>query len=264
VALAVIAVSTTYPIVFVIFSTFKDEFDFARDSLGPPPAIKWQKLVELWTTRGIQEATFHTLIVVALSLVIILIIASLAGFALAHLRVPGRPVFLAAAVILMVQPPALLMMPTFLAVYRYNLIDNFLGLALVYGGIVLPFATIMMYSYFRGLPKEIMEAAVTDGASAIRLYLSIGLPLAAPAFATLGTLVFIWLWNEFLFALLVLRSPDVITLVVALSTLRGDRFVGNFQEIAAGMLITMIPPLLIFAFLQRGLVRSIGAGAVRG
>ena len=113
-----------------------------------------------------------------------------------------------------------------------------------------------------GSPRELFEAATVDGASAWRRYRSLALPLSGPALMTLGSLVFVWLWNEFLFAAVILSSASTMTLVVDLSIVVGERFVADFQQVAAGMLITMIPPIFIF-WLQRGISQGITAGAVR-
>lgn len=261
--LVLLAAITTYPIVFVLFATFKNAFQYARNPLGPPPRLEWGALHEVWSGGGIQAGFVHSAAVVLSALVIGLLLASLAGFALAHLQVPLRRTLYVCLVVLMIQPPALALMPTFLVLYHLGLINNLAGLSLVYIGMVVPFGTVFMHAYFTRLPKEMFEAATVDGASAWRRFRSVALPLAGPALTTLGSLVFVWLWNEFLFAVVILQSQSTMTLVVALSIVVGERFVADFQQVAAGMLITMIPPIAVFFWLQRGLARGITAGAVK-
>ena len=263
VGLLLLAAITTYPIVFVIFAAFKNAFQYARNPLGPPPHLNWGALREVWSGGGIQSGMVHSAIVVFSALAVGLLLASLAGFALAHLHVPLRRTMLVCLAFLMIQPPALSLMPTFLVLYHLHLIDNLVGLALVYVGMVLPFGTVFMHSYFTRLPRELFEAATVDGASAWRRYRSLALPLSTPALMTLGTLVFVWLWNEFLFSVVILSSASTMTLVVDLSIVVGERFVADFQQVAAGMVITMIPPILVFFWLQRGIAQGISAGAVK-
>jgi ABC-type glycerol-3-phosphate transport system permease component len=162
----------------------------------------------------------------------------------------------------MIQPTALLMIPVVMTLSAVGLTNSFLGIVLLYAGLGIPFGTYMMYSYMQSTPREVIDAARVDGASTLRILASIIVPLSAPALGALATLEFIGFWNEFLFALLILQNQNQKTVVVALSTLQAEQFL-NVPVTAAGMLVSIIPPLVVFILLHRQLFSGLTAGAVR-
>lgn len=260
--LAGLAASTIYPILFVAFAAFKTRPAYARDPVLPPSQPTLSNLVQAWT--GAQVGTFvvNSVIVVSASVALVLVIACLAGFAFAHIRFPFRTVGLVGVLGLMLLPPSVLMVPLFRTVQQVGLLDSYLGLILVYAGLNTPFSIYMMSSYFRNVPSELFEAARVDGASTFRVFRSIALPLARPAVLTLITLNFLWLWNELLFSLLILQSESKRTLMVGLALLQGEH-TSSVPLLAAGMLISLVPVLLVFAFFQRNLAEGLTAGALK-
>ncbi|MDX6579991.1 MAG: raffinose/stachyose/melibiose transport system permease protein, partial [Gaiellales bacterium] len=126
----------------------------------------------------------------------------------------------------------------------------------------LPFNVYLMAAFFRSLPDELLEAARIDGAGTHRSFLQIMVPLARPALATLCIFNFLWAWNEFLYALLLLTSDNVKTLTVGVLQLQG-RFTTDYPALMAGLLITSLPVVGVYLLFQRHLVRAIVAGAVK-
>ncbi len=133
---------------------------------------------------------------------------------------------------------------------------------LLYTALNLPFNVYLMTAFFRSLPDELLEAARIDGAGIHRSFLLIMVPLARPALATLAIFNFLWAWNEFLYALLLLTSDNVKTLTVGVLQLQG-RFTTDYPALMAGLLITSLPVVGVYLIFQRHLVRAIVAGAVK-
>jgi ABC-type glycerol-3-phosphate transport system permease component len=142
------------------------------------------------------------------------------------------------------------------------MLNSHVGLALTYTALQLPFSVYLMTSFFNGLPREIIEAARMDGAGQWRVFRSIALPIGAPALATMATLNFLWLYNELLFALLLMQDADKRTVPVGLALLQGQNTT-PVPLLASGLLISLVPVLVVFFVAQRELARGLTVGAVK-
>lgn len=260
--LSILAASTIYPLIFVGLTAFKTEDNYAADALGLPNPVSFANISRAITDAHVVDYTINSLIVVGSAVVIIAVVASLAGFALIHLSFPGRSVLLVGIIGLMTIPAAVLMIPLYRTVVQLGLINTYPGLILTYATLNLPFSIYLVASYVAGLPREIIEAATVDGASSFQVYRSIVVPLSYPALGTLVTLNFLWLWNELLFGLLILQDPPKRTLQVGLATLQGQNTT-PIPLLAAGILLALAPVLVVFFAAQRNLARGLTAGAVK-
>lgn len=260
--LTAIAASTIYPLVFVAQTALKNQREYADSPLALPTAPKLDAIEAAWTRADIGPYALHSLLVVSSSVVLIVGLSALAGYAFAHLRFPLRRVALLGVLSLMMLPASLLMVPVFGTVLSLGMLDAYVGLVLVYVAMQTPFSIYMMASFFERLPRELIEAAHIDGASPVRTFWSIALPSAKPAILTLVTLNFLWLWNELLFSLLLLQDDSKRTLMVGLALLKGEHTT-DIPLLAAGMLLALIPPMLVFALFQRSLASGLTAGAVK-
>jgi raffinose/stachyose/melibiose transport system permease protein len=154
------------------------------------------------------------------------------------------------------------MVPIYVEIVQLGLLDTYWSVILLYTALNLPFNVYLMTAFFRALPDELIEAGIMDGASIHRVFVQVLLPLARPALATLCIFNFLWAWNEFLFALLLLSSDSVKTLTVGVLSLQG-RFTTDYPALMAGLLITSLPVIGVYLIFQRHLVRAIVAGAVK-
>jgi ABC-type glycerol-3-phosphate transport system permease component len=162
----------------------------------------------------------------------------------------------------MMLPSSTIMIPLFRTVQQLHLLDRVAGLTLVYCALQLPFSTYLMSTYFRRVPKEVVEAARVDGAGPWRTLVEVCLPLVRPGLLTLVTLNFLWLWNELLYALLINQNNSHRTLMVGLALLNGEHSTA-VPLIAAGLVFALVPPLVVFGFFQRNLAEGVTAGAVK-
>lgn len=259
---AAVAASTIYPVVFIIVSSLRTDEDYNSSPSGLPRAFTWANLSRAWGDAGLGRYAINSLIVVSLAVVLLTFTACLAGFAFAHLRLPFSRTILESVILLMIVPPSVLLIPIFQMVQNLGMLNSYLGLILVYGSLNLPFSIFLMTTYMRGIPIQLFEAARVDGASSWRSFWSIALPLSRPGIATLVTLNFLVLWNELLFSLILLQQDSRRTVMVGISVLQGQ-YLTSVPLISAGLLFSVIPPLIIFLCFQRGLVRGLTAGAVK-
>ncbi|MEV5268333.1 carbohydrate ABC transporter permease [Streptomyces werraensis] len=161
-------------------------------------------------------------------------------------------------------PFVLLIIPLFLVLKNLRLIDSLPGLVLVYVVWSLPFALWMLTGYVRAVPAELEEAAAVDGAGRLRTLVSVTAPLLAPGIAATALFAFVTAWNEFFFALVLLKTPEQQTLPVLLTRFIGAEGVADLGPLAAAAFLATLPSLLVFALIQRRITGSLLAGAVKG
>lgn len=260
--MAALALVCAYPAFFLVATALKGQTAYAADPLGLPTDPTLGNLFEAWRGANVGTYTLNSLLVVGVSCALLLVCSSLAGYAFAHLRFRFRAAGLLALVAMMMIPPSVLMIPLFRRLVEIGLLNSYLGLILVYVGLQLPFSAYLMTSYFRGVPGELLDAAEVDGASKLQAFTRIALPLARPALLTLLTLNFLWLWNELLFALILLQQGGRRTLMVGLALLPGQHG-ADVPLITAGLLLAITPPLLMFALFHRRLAEGLTAGALK-
>jgi len=256
------AVAAIYPVYYMIETSLKSRQAWLTDQFGlpiPPTLDNYAKLLE---DGRIPVWFMNSVIVTTASVVAATVVSTLAAYAIARLSFRGRTFLLRVLVALMVIPPAVLILPLFLGLQPLGLTNTYVGVVLIYTGMLVPFSVYMLSSFFRTLPIEIFEAARIDGASTLRILWSIVVPLSGPGFVTLIVVNAMWVWNELLIALVFLQDDKLRTLMAGLTTLRG-RFAINEPLVMAGMFLGALPILLLFLFGQRFFVRGLVAGAVK-
>ncbi|ACQ78394.1 binding-protein-dependent transport systems inner membrane component [Beutenbergia cavernae DSM 12333] len=260
--LVVGVVTVLYPIVFLLTSAFRSNADYLQNPYGLPGELTFRNFVVLWNSYGVGQAVMNSLTVVLIALVVELALAILAGYALAKYDVPGAKLFRAGFVSVMLIPSQVLIIPIYLLLSRLNLVGEFAGLILVYIATGLSFATFFLSLTFRGVPTELLEAARIDGAGFFRTLRSVAAPVGASGIATLAVLQFLAMWNELLFAYILLPDDDKTMLTPALAQI-GGRYLSDQPLVSAGLLITALPPLLLLTFASRYVMQGLAAGVVR-
>jgi ABC-type glycerol-3-phosphate transport system permease component len=190
-------------------------------------------------------------------------IGSLCAYALARLRFRGKALLLGVILAVSMFPQIAVVSPLFLLLRSVRLIDTYPGLILPYLTFAMPLAVWLLVGYFRQLPAELEEAAMVDGASRLRAFREVIVPLALPGLAATAILTFVYSWNEFLFALSFTLGPERQTVPVAIALFRGQYQVPWGQVLAAAIVATAPVAVLVLAF-QRRIVQGLTAGAVKG
>jgi putative chitobiose transport system permease protein len=247
------------PFLWLVSTSFKG----AEELFSFPPELVPKKFVltnysSVWNAVPFLSYAMNSLIVAAVSIVLNVTLASLAGFALARFRFRGSSLVFFFVLATMMVPKEVTIIPLYVTILKLHLADTLAGVILPFA--VEGFAVFLMRQAFMAIPKEIEEAAVLDGASPLRLWWSVMVPLTKPAMATLTIFTFIAAWGDFLWPLVVLKSPEHFTLQVGLSSMIGT-FIDNYRYIAAGAVLALVPVIVVFAAMQKNFERGIFAGS---
>ncbi|MFE0420555.1 carbohydrate ABC transporter permease [Streptomyces tendae] len=217
-----------------------------------------------WTEGRFGPALLSSALVSVTVVVVTVVLASLAGYALATMRVPGGKVVLGLLLLGLVLPYEVTVLPLYELLTAWHLIDTYWALILPQIALSIPLGVLWMRSFFASVPVELMEAARLDGTSRLQTLRLVVLPVARPALTTLGTVLFLFTWNEFLLALiLVPNNASVQTVPLALSFFSGAARSSDPAVTAAAAVLVALPVLLAYVFLQRQLISGLTEGAVK-
>jgi alpha-glucoside transport system permease protein len=225
-----------------------------------PSLATFQNYRDIWNDQSIRSAFFTTVWIAVGGTVLPIIVAALAGYAFAWLEFPGRDWLFIVVVALLVVPLQMALIPMFRFYGAIGIFDTKLSLILFHTGFGLPFAIFLLRNFFIGIPKELLEAARIDGASEIRIFVRLILPLGLPAIASLAIFQFLWTWNDLLVALSLARDTQPLTVAI-FSQLR--QFGNNLELIAPASFLSLIVPLGVFFAFQRYFVQGLLAGSVK-
>ena len=214
-------------------------------------------------TAPLSRALLNSLIVTIPSTFMPIFVAALGAYSFARFKFPTRDLLFLVIVLLQTIPQQMVIIPIFNIAISIGLWNNYLGLILVHTAFALPWQILFLRNFFSVLPVEVEEAAMIDGASYFKIFYKIVLPLTLPALASLTALQFVWVWNDFFFAAVLIGSPDLKLATQAIPAQMG-RLDPNWTVTSAASIIVMIIPIAIYVALQRYYVRGIVAGAVKG
>jgi putative chitobiose transport system permease protein len=247
------------PFVWLVSTSFKGAEElFSFPPVLLPKKFVWQNYSGVWNAVPFMAYTINSIIVSGASIALNVTLASLAGFALARYKFKGRDLIFLFVLGTMMAPKEVMIIPLYTTIVKMHLADTLAGVVLPFA--VEGFAIFLMRQAFLAIPKEIEEAAILDGVSPLRLWWNVMLPMTKPAIATLTIFTFIGTWGDFLWPLVVLKSPGHYTLQVGLSYMIGT-FVDNYRYVAAGAMLAVIPVIVVFAVMQKHFERGIFAGA---
>ncbi len=262
IGMCLVAATIIYPLFFVVVTSLRSNVDYKRDPFGLPVDWTVTNYIELWDEYGVGRAFLNSLFVSTSAVAVILILATLAGYALAKLPVFGSKFFTATFVSVMLLPGPVLIIPIYLVLARLGIVGDYSGLILVYVATGLPFAIFFLTLTFRAIPDELLEAARVDGAGFFRTLWSIVGPMGASGIATLAVLQFLGTWNELIFALILVPDAQMKLLTPTLASI-GKRFVSDQPLTSAGLFISALVPLLLLTFASKYIMRGLQVGLSR-
>jgi alpha-glucoside transport system permease protein len=275
-----IALLWMVPTVGLLVSSFRPATDVRSsgwwNAIKSPLDFTLDNYADVLSEQGIGQGFINSLTIAVPSTVISILVAALAAYAFAWMRFPGRNLLFLLVVALLVVPIQMTLIPvlrlyvnlsvdTELPLLGGNLfgVSSFPGIWLAHTAYGLPFAVFLLRNFFGALPRDLFESAYLDGASDIRVFFRIVLPLSVPAIAALTIFQFLWIWNDLLVAFIYLNDPDLLPLPLVLTNLVGQ-FGREFHLLTAAAFISMALPLAIFFALQRYFVEGILTGSVKG
>ncbi len=224
-----------------------------------------QNFVEAWNYRDapIAVGILNSFLVAIPSTVIPMLVASLAGYGFARFSFPIRNYLFLTILLLMAIPQQMVAVPIFQIMNSLRLVDNYIGLILLHAAWGLPWIILFMRNYFSTLPIEVEEAAKVDGASDFEIFYKIVLPMALPALASVAVLQFMWVWNDYFFALILIYSSDKLLATQRIPYMSGEFYV-PWDLLSAASILVMIVPVLIFALLQKYYIKGMIGWTIKG
>jgi N,N'-diacetylchitobiose transport system permease protein len=268
IGLGVVGVITAFLFGFPTYWLITTSFKTPGEVLSPaydliPLSITFDNFTSALTKPGFGTFLTNSLIVTLGAVVTALIAGLLAAVPLARMKFRGRKGFLMLVLVAQLAPIEALLIPLYLLMRDAGLLNQLPSLLLVYMVLTLPFTAWMLYGFINGIPIELEEAAMIDGCGRWAAFRRVTLPLLGPALVATSVFSFITAWNEYLFALVLMRDQDRQTLPVWLSTFR-TAFSVDWGGIMAASVIYAVPALIFFLIVQRKLVSGLTAGAVKG
>jgi alpha-glucoside transport system permease protein len=225
-----------------------------------PSLFTWENYREIFNNETITSSLLTTLWITIGGTLFPIVVASLAAYAFAWLEFPGRDWIFIVVVALLVVPLQMALIPMFSLYNDLGIFDTVFSLILFHTAFALPFAIFLLRNFFAGIPRELIEAARIDGASELRIFLRVIMPLGLPAIASLAIFQFLWTWNDLLVALTLARDTQPITVAI-FSQFR--QFGANLELIAPAAFVSLAIPLVVFFAFQRYFVQGLLAGSVK-
>jgi raffinose/stachyose/melibiose transport system permease protein len=231
--------------------------------LAWPADPQWGNFVEAFTVANMATLMGSSAFIVLAVVPVALVLATMAGFAIGLLRVPGARLLLLLFVFGLTLPFEGIITPLYFLEREMGILNTRFAIALPLIGLFMPFGVFWMRAHFANLPSDISEAARVDGANTWALFWRIHVPLARPAIASLGVLMAVWSWNQFLLALVLVEDPSQRTMAGALGAFQGH-YATDIPLLCAGTILILLPTLVVYVLFQRHIIAALLQGSVKG
>lgn len=246
-----------------MFTAALHEQGTAPTGIEWPADPQWHNFIDAWQVADVTPLLLSSILLVLGVVPLAVLLATMAGYGLGQLKVPGGIVFFVLLLLGLTLPREATIVPIYYQIRDMGLLNTRVGLILVLIGLFMPFSVFWMRAHFVTMPPELGEAASVDGAGPWQTFIRIQAPLAVPAMASLGLLLFLWTWNTFLEAIVLIDDPSKRTMAGAL-----QNFVGLHSTdvvlLNAGALLIMAPTIIVFLFFQRHFIKAMISGSVKG
>ena len=257
-----LTITSIFPLIWMILMSLKDQSETYSGTFWPK-TVTLAAYKFIFTDMNIGMFMWNSIKITLVTLVAVVFLATLSGYAFARLEFRGKNVIFLVLLSTLMLPATVLIIPLFLQLRDMGLIDSQIGLILAYIGGGLPFAMFLMRSFFTTLPSELVDAGRIDGASEFGIFWRIMLPLARPGIATITIFQFMNTWNEFIFAATFLHDPAKRPLQPSLFALVG-RYSTNWPALTASLTSSIIPIVLVYVLMQKQFVAGLTTGAIKG
>ena len=259
--LGVLLIAVFYPLFWMILSGFKDTTGLLTNPFGLPDRWRFENYISIWNS-GIKQYFFNSLLITALSALLVAILSSLAAFAVSRYQFRSRNFWFMYLLCGLMLAPQVSLISDYKILQGLHLYNTYVGLILVYTAFRIPYTMFLRWSYFLTTPRDIEDAARIDGCNSIQSFTRILLPMSKPIMATGTILTVRYVWNDFLFSMVYTESSALRTIPYGLNALKSETGT-DWAKLMAGMVISAVPIIILFCFTQKYFVRGLAVGAVK-
>ncbi len=261
-ALAAYTAFAAGPFVWVGIMSFRTTPEISDDPYGLPGIFHWWKFPEAWFNSNYETYFLNSTIVMVVSVFFLSILGAMAAHCLARYKFPGNRLVFFLIFSTIILPPQITIIGVFQLLIEYGLYNSLTGLILVYISMQLPLTVYILESFFARMPQDLFDAARMDGYTDFEIFWRITIPVGLPAIATTVILNMIYIWNEFLFAIVLLAEDDKRTLPLGIQRFMGDHL-DDIGMLATGLMIAVVPIIVVYVFFSEKMIQGMMAGAVK-
>jgi ABC-type glycerol-3-phosphate transport system permease component len=262
IVLAIYTAFSTGPFVWVAIMSLRTSSEISANPYGLPDPPHWGKYADAWFNSNYETYFLNSAFVTVTAVAVLSIAGAMAAYCLARFRFPGNRLIFFLLFSTIILPPQIIMIGIFQLLVNYGLYDTRTGIILVYISMQLPLTIYILEGFFSRIPQDLFDAARMDGYSEFEIFWRITMPIGLPAIATTVILNTIYIWNEFLFAVLLLADDDKRTLPLGIQRFMGDHL-DDTGMLATGLMIAVIPIIVVYIFFSEKMIQGMTAGAVK-
>jgi raffinose/stachyose/melibiose transport system permease protein len=262
VVMACFSALVVFPLVVMVFGSFKTQFEFYANPWGLPSTFNWSNYIYAWQQAQIPRFIVNSVIVAAGTVGLTLVLASCAAYGFSTFTFRGGRALFLMFVLLLIVPVPVGIIPLYVIVVRLHLVDTYFALILPYTSGSLPLSIFILRAFFQSIPQELTDAARMDGCNQFTAFLRIILPISRPGLATVIILTFLNSWNEFFLALIFIHNPSLMTLPLGLQAFFFQYSV-QWNYLFAALTMSIVPVIVVYLAMQRQFIAGLTAGAVR-
>lgn len=263
IALTVLLAFAIGPLIILFFNSLKTTAELGLNPLGPPRSFMWENFPKAWEMGNFAMTTRNSGVLVVGTVIGVLLLGGMAAYSLAKLDLPGAGLLTLYLLVGTSLPIQLYLVPLYFTWNRLGLVNTLHGLVIIYIATNAPFAIFLLRSYMLQLPRDFEDAARVDGASEWQVFARIVVPLSWPGFLTVGLVVALSVWNEFLMATVFLTEQDLFTVVTSYNNF-AQRFTRDWTMTSAAAVMMILPVIVIFLALQRRFIDGLTQGGLKG
>lgn len=261
--LLLLAVFALGPLVVLAFNSLKSRTEMGRNPIGPPQSFLWENYSNAWQLGRFAVTLRNSGMLVVITVTVVLLLGGMAAYSMAKMNLPGANLLTLYLLIGSSLPIQLFLVPLFFTWQKLGLTNSIPGLALIYVALNAPLSIFLLRSYMIQMPRDFEEAARVDGAGEMQIYYQIVVPLSWPGFLTVGLVVALAVWNEFLLATVFLTDQSKFTVVTSYYNFM-SRFTRDWGLTSAAAMMMIVPIIVIFLSLQRQFISGLTAGGLKG
>lgn len=259
----IISLLFLYPLIYTLLASLKDNVEIFSNPFGLPEVMDFSNYAKAWTQANMGTYFKNSLLVTVATMFCHLLFGSMAAFVIARFHIKLSKIFGLFFMLGMMIPIQAILIPVTKMAVSWNMSDNYFFLLGVYIAGGLPSTVFIMSNYLTTFPGEMEEAAIMDGCSLWKFYLSILIPISKPIFVTMGIMSFISTWNELMVAMVLIKDNMMKTLPLGLLNFTGA-YSTDYAGLCAAIVITIIPTVLVYLFMQESVEKGLSEGAVKG